>query len=159
MYNNKGSNVYCAFLDASKAFDRLVHKGLFLKLLERGFPKCFIDLIVSWYDGLFCRVKWGGTFSDWFPILAGVRQGGILSPTFYSIYVDDLVVKLKRSNVGCYLDNLFLSILLYADDMAIIAPSLKVESLFLAFQKLTRMIFSLKPTFYERIPLNMLGSN
>jgi hypothetical protein len=93
--------------------------------MDRGFPRCFIDIMVSWYDGMQCRVRWGTAYSEWFSILAGVRQGGILSPIFYSIYVEYLVLKLGRSNIGCYLNDLFLSILLYADDMAIIAPSVK----------------------------------
>ena len=78
-----------------------------------------------WYSDLQCRVRWGETLSDWFSIKAGVRQGGILSPTFYCLYVDDLVDILIALGVGCHLINIFLSILLYADDMALLAPSLK----------------------------------
>ena len=55
----------------------------------------------------------------------GVRQGEILSPILYCIYVDSLVQILKDAGVGCYLRNTFLSFLLYADDMCLIAPSLK----------------------------------
>lgn len=63
--------------------------------------------------------------SDWFSILAGVRQGGILSPVFYCIYIDDLVRILSEAGIGCHIRGLFLSILLYADDMCLVAPSLK----------------------------------
>ena len=55
-YVENGSRVFCAFLDASKAFDRLIHSGLFLKLLERGAPKIFIDLIMNWYSELYCNI-------------------------------------------------------------------------------------------------------
>ena len=78
--------MYCSFLDASKAFDRLVHSGLFIKLIERGAPKRFLDILINWYDGLRCRVKWDGHLGNWFSINAGVRQGGVLSPDFYNIY-------------------------------------------------------------------------
>ena len=124
-YTSHGSNVYCSFLDASKAFDRLVHAGLFLKLLNRGVPLIFINLMIMWYANLQCRVRWGDTLSDWFSIEAGVRQGGILSPVFYCLYVDDLVKTLSDIGIGCHLQETFLSILLYADDMALMAPSLK----------------------------------
>ena len=124
-YVNHGSRVFCSFLDASKAFDRLVHSGLFLKLMERGVPKAFLDIIITWYDGLQCRVKWDGHFSDWFVISAGVRQGGVLSPEFYCIYVNDLLLILKQRGVGCYYLNSFAAALFYADDMAILAPSLR----------------------------------
>ena len=124
-YTSKGSNVYCSFLDASKAFDRLIHAGLFLKLLHRHVPLTFLNVIIMWYSNLECRVRWGDTTSEWFIIEAGVRQGGVLSPVFYCIYVDDLVAILVAVGVGCYLCGKFLSILLYADDMALLAPSLK----------------------------------
>ena len=124
-YTTHGSNVYCSYLDASKAFDRLVHSGLFLKLLNRGTPLVFIDVIINWYSDLSCRVRWGHAYSEWFVIEAGVRQGGVLSPDFYCIYVDDLVEILSQAGIGCHIKNTFLSILLYADDMALISPSLR----------------------------------
>ena len=113
------------FLDALKAFDRLVHSGLFIKLMERNIPMVFLRIIISWYDGLSCRVKWDGQHSQWFCVTAGVRQGGILSPDFYSIYVDSLINILKSSGVGCYIRDMFAAALFYADDMEILSPSIK----------------------------------
>ena len=124
-YVNHGSRVYCCFLDASKAFDRVVHSGLFLKLMERNIPLVFLNIIISWYSNLSCRVKWGDQYSDWFSVTAGVRQGGVLSPDFYCIYVDDLLLKLKSLHKGCYYLGMFVAALFYADDMAILAPSIK----------------------------------
>ena len=49
-YVNHGSNVYVTFLDCSKAFDRLSHYGLFLKLIERGVPLCFINFWCTGYQ-------------------------------------------------------------------------------------------------------------
>ena len=46
-YVNHGSRVYCTFLDASKAFDRLVHSGLFIKLMDRKVPLVFLNIINS----------------------------------------------------------------------------------------------------------------
>ena len=88
-------------------------------------PLIFLNIIMMWYSNLECRVRWGDTTSDWFVIEAGVRQGGVLSPIFYCIYVEGLVDVLIMLGVGCYLAKTFLSILLYADDMALLAPSLK----------------------------------
>ena len=47
------------------------------------------------------------------------------APEFFSIYVDDLVGILKQLGIGCHLRNIFLSVLLYADDMALVSPSLR----------------------------------
>ena len=124
-YIDHGSRTYCAFLDASKAFDRLVHSGLFIKLMDRGVPKCFLDILITWYDGLQCRIKWDDYLGDWFHISAGVRQGGVLSPNFYNIYVDSLIDVLRSSDVGCYVAQLFAAAIFYADDMCILSPSLK----------------------------------
>ena len=120
-----GSRVFCCFLDASKAFDRVVHAGLFIKLINRMVPLPFLNIIISWYSELYCRVRWGDTYSEWFFISAGVRQGGVLSPDFYSIYIDELVHQLRASRKGCYMFHLFAAALCYADDVAILAPSIK----------------------------------
>ena len=124
-YVNNGSRVFCCFLDASKAFDRVVHTGLFLKLINRKVPLIFLDIIITWYGELLCRVKWGDAYSEWFSVTAGVRQGGVLSPDFYSIYIDDLIKKLKSLLKGCYYLTIFAAALFYADDMAILVPSIK----------------------------------
>ena len=122
---NNGSRVFCSFLDASKAFDRLVHAGLYIKLIKRGTPKIFVDIIMAWYQNLQCRVKWGDATSEWFQTVAGVRQGGVLSPDFYNIYVEDLLAKLKSLGIGCYVLNQFAAALFYADDMALLSPTLR----------------------------------
>ena len=124
-YNNNGSRVYCSFLDASKAFDRLVHSGLFSKLIDRNIPRVFLDILMTWHDGLFCQVRWNGVFSEWFNISAGVRQGGLLSPDLYSIYVDDLIIKLQALGKGCHLLGKFAAAIFYADDMAVLSPSVR----------------------------------
>ena len=124
-YIDHGSKVYCSYLDASKAFDRLVHTGLFIKLIERGTPKCFVDLLINWYSDLQCRVRWDGYLGNWFCISAGVRQGGVLSPDLYNIYVDGLICILRSCGAGCYIRGVFAAALFYADDMCILSPSVK----------------------------------
>ena len=93
--------------------------------MDRNIPAKFLNLVISWYQDLKCRVKWADQYSDWFSVTAGVRQGGILSPDFYSIYVDDLLSKLKDSQKGCYYLEYFAAAFFYADDMAILSPSLR----------------------------------
>ena len=135
-YTDRGSNVFCSFLDATKAFDRLVHSGLFLKMMQRNVPLVFLDLLIFWYSNLQCRVRWGEEYSDWFNVKAGVRQGGVLSPDLYCLYIDDLVIVLSRLNIGCYVKHVFISSLLYADDMALVAPSLRgLQSLLSACER------------------------
>jgi len=54
---NRGSSVYIASLDASKAFDRVHHTKLFNKLLERGLSGRIIRVLIDWYGKLFWMVK------------------------------------------------------------------------------------------------------
>ena len=58
-----------------------------------------------------------------FPISNGVRQGGVLSPILFTIYIDDLLDDLHKSGVGCFCDSLFTGAFGYADDVVLLAPS------------------------------------
>ena len=70
-------------------------------------------------------MKWNNHLGNWFSISAGVRQGGVLSPDLYNIYVDELIYILQSSGFGCYVNGVFAGSQFYADDMCILAPSLK----------------------------------
>ena len=52
-----------------------------------------------------------------------MRQGGVLSPILFTVYVDDLLTELENKGVGCYWNNHFVGALCYADDIALLAPS------------------------------------
>jgi len=58
-FTNNGSTVSIASLDMSKAFDKVNHYALFLKLKERNVPVCLINLLANWYKNVFISVKWG----------------------------------------------------------------------------------------------------
>ena len=66
-----------------------------------------------------------GYLGDWFFIFAGVRQGGVLSPDLYNIYVDELICIIQKSGVGCHISRTFAACIFYADDMCVLSPSLK----------------------------------
>ena len=89
--------------------------------------------LIFWYKDLMCRVRWGESLSQWYSVLSGVRQGGVLSPDLYCLYVDDLIRRLEVLNVGCYISQMFLAALLYADDMALLAPSVKIHLVYGGF--------------------------
>ena len=76
-----------------------------------------------WYSDQNVCVSWNGQFSNKFSVSNGVRQGGVLSPILFTVYVDDLLTELEKKGVGCYWNNHFVGGLCYADDIALLAPS------------------------------------
>ena len=91
---------YVAFLDARNAFDTVWHEGLFIKLHNKGLPMRIWHLLHTWYKKSSCSVAWNNATSASFPIRQGVRQGAILSPLLYSIFVDKLLDLLSTSGLG-----------------------------------------------------------
>ena len=68
------------------------------------------------------RVHSGDSLSDPFNVSNGVRQGSILSPLLFAVYLDDLLVELRESGVGCYWGSMFAGAFAYADDIVLLAP-------------------------------------
>ena len=122
-YVEQESSVYMCFLDASKAFDRVNHFTLFNKLIVRGVPGYLVRILSFWYSNQKMCVKWGNSLSKGFYVKNGVRQGGILSPYLFNIYLDDLSNILKKQYAGCKIANQIINHLLYADDLVLMCPS------------------------------------
>jgi len=122
-YRNNGSPVYLCFLDASKAFDRVHHNALFDKLRTRNLPHIIIRLLVFWYSYQTFVIKWCNVYSDSFTVSNGVRQGSVLSPTLFNVYIDCLSTELQKTNVGCIVNGKCFNHLVYADDTVLLAPS------------------------------------
>jgi hypothetical protein len=122
-FNSRDSNVYLASLDASKAFDRVNHYKLFTTLIKAGLPKYFVDIIINWYLKLCIVVRWDGANSSPLSVLSGVRQGGILSPILFNLYVNCFLTSLRKLDLGCHVKNLFLGCIMYADDLLLLSPS------------------------------------
>ena len=123
-YFKENSIVYAMFLDMSKAFDKINHEILFYFLHKCGVPGIYIKLIAYWYRNQFVQVEYGGFFSKEWKIRNGVRQGGILSPFFFKLYIHDLIERISRCKVGCRLGLFSSNIIAYADDIVLLAPSI-----------------------------------
>ena len=122
-FNDNGSNVYAAFLDCTKAFDRISHFGLFTKLMERSIPLCILLCLIYWYINMICNVKWENEISRSFKVPLGIKQGGINSPEFFGCYIDDIASILRNLNIGCHIFGIFLAMILFADDILLLAPT------------------------------------
>ena len=115
--------VNVCLLDLSKAFDKMNHSALFIKLMDRSIPVQVLSILENWFAMCLSCVKWGSVFSRFYGLNTGVRQGGVLSPYLFSIFIDDLVKYVNKANVGCRIRAICTAIFLYADDVILLAPS------------------------------------
>lgn len=121
-YRDKNSSVLMRFIDASKAFDRVSHFKLLDKMSSTGVPKCIVRILAYWYANQSMRVKWGHCVSAPFGVRNGVRQGGVLSPILFNLYVDGLSIGLNTCNTGCMIGNMLVNHIMYADYLVVFSP-------------------------------------
>ena len=117
-YNN--SNVNICSLDAEKCFDSIWHDGLFYKLIN-VLSDVHWRFLRKWYKRLDIVIKWNGIIhkQSYFKVSRGTRQGSIISPVLFNIFLSDLMVQLSESKFGMRIgDNLYSSFA-YADDISL----------------------------------------
>ncbi len=109
-------------IDASKTFDSINHWLLFDKLLKREMPCYIVRILVYWCRTQTMYVQWASC--EYSSFTNGVRQGGILSPKLFIVYMDGLSDQLNDSNIG---DNFgsgqLVNHIRYADDMCLLSFS------------------------------------
>ena len=123
IFNSQGSKVFSVLLDATKAFDRLEFSTLFNILLDRGMNPFYVRCLWYMYLNQELCIQWNGILSDHFPACNGVKQGGVMSPLLFGIYLDSLIENLRKSGYGCFIGPHFVGCLAYADDIVILSPT------------------------------------
>ena len=122
-YNEGGSNLHIAFLDFSKAFDKINYYVLLLKLIKKQVHSSLIGVIESMLTNTYVNVSFSGCKGDIWKTRNGTRQGGVLSAFFFCYYIDDLIRNISCMDYGCLINGYRTNILAYADDLVIMAPS------------------------------------
>ena len=121
-YVRRGTPCLMTLLDCSKAFDMCKFSILFQKLHQKNLPAIVIRTLIFIYEEQTAWVSWGSARSAQFGIVNGTRQGSVLSPGFFSVYIDELLVKLRKSGVACHIGGRFFGAAGYADDIILLAP-------------------------------------
>ena len=112
---NKGLSVDVVYLDFEKAFDRVPHKRLLLKLQCIGIHGSLLKWCASFLYHRKQRVVMGDIIGEWKDIISGVPQGSVLGPIFFIIYINNVVSKLVTP---CYI---------FADDTKIPSANTNVN--------------------------------
>ena len=99
-----GFEVRGVFLDISKAFDKVWHKGIIFKLQQNGISGKLLRVLSDFLKDRKQRVILNGQFSSWTSVNAGVPQGSILGPLLFLIYINDLTDGLS-SNAKLFADD------------------------------------------------------
>ena len=122
-YVSGKGGVYVLSLDATKAFDRVDYVKLFNLLIDRKVSPLYIRLIYSMYINQQLCVNFNNSTSQFFRVSNGVKQGGVLSPTLFSCYLDAVIKRLLKAKVGCYIGECYTGCVAYADDVILLSPS------------------------------------
>ncbi len=115
------SKLYVGFLDVKKAFDRVWHDGLFVKLHELGIDQYIVKTLMNMYSGMSSYVLHGGFRSQTFLVHQGTRQGGVSSPLCYIMYINELLNLLVSSGYGATIHQLSCCCPTVADDMVLVS--------------------------------------
>ena len=84
----------------------------------------FIRLLLDSYLRQLSCVAWGFFKYRYFSLSNGVKQGGVLSPILFTLYIDKLLIKLKHAHIGCHMNNIFAGALSYAADITLLCHSI-----------------------------------
>lgn len=111
---------FAFFVDFSSAFDIIPRNSLFYKLCCLGFSRKLVLILQKLYNNTSSRVWDGSSLSDSFFISQGVKQGCLLSPVLFTLYLNDLPDNLPG---GISVAGTVVKVLLYADDIVLLSDS------------------------------------
>ena len=129
-------DTHACFVDLKKAYDTVWRGGMWHLLHEYGVRGKLWRMVVKWYENSAVVVDWNGVVTEPIKINIGVRQGCPLSPILFAIYINELAWTVKELEAGvqvkCREYRVVVKLLLYADDVVLLAKSREEMEILLA---------------------------
>ena len=97
---------------------------MFNVLIKRKMCPAVVRFLLNMCIRQTLRVKWNKNCSHEFNVVNGVKQGGVLSPMLFTMYIDDLLTDLQKSKVGCHIGSEYMGSFGCADDIVLLSPSI-----------------------------------
>ena len=126
-FMNMNARLPCAFVDLKHAFDLVYRNALWYKLFNMGIDGNILQIFRSMYKTVKSCVRHGNnTYSDFFEISIGLRQGQTSAPAMFALFLNDLEIVLHNGpDSGLTLYEICITVLLFADDMVIVGNSVE----------------------------------
>ena len=99
-YLQHQQDLYHVFIDFKKAFDRVWHAALWATMKKYNISTNLIQVIKNLYNKATSAVLFNGSIGDWFQTTVGVRQGCLLSPTLFNIFLERIMTDAIEDHEG-----------------------------------------------------------
>jgi len=119
----QGKPTYLCFLDLSKAYDLTWRDGVFDHLLSLGIHGKIWNVMRDLYRAVETSVIVNGIGSKYFKTMLGVRQGSVLSPVLFSVFISAVINEWRAKGIGVKVAGKQVGGLLFADDIVLMADS------------------------------------
>jgi hypothetical protein len=116
-------NLSLLFIDLTKAYDSVPHDRLWGKLIELGIGEHFVDILKALYKDTSVKIIINGCETDTVYMRRGIKQGCVLSPLLFILYVSGLAQMLETHSAGMTLMDIIITALFYVDDLILIAKT------------------------------------
>src|SRR6476661_8218957 len=118
-YTEMNKDLFVGYIDFRKAFDSTWRRELWRVMRNLGFAEKLVKILESMYEGTYSAVRSSGGLSEWFETIVAVKQGRILSPLLFNIFLEAIMSQaLRDGEEGAVIGGYWISNLRFVDDIA-----------------------------------------